>query len=59
MRFTDDGTRELEVHELEESRGVSGGLYEASLVDGRVRHLRTGGRARLKWREGGLRSDII
>lgn len=36
MRLTDDGARELEVHELEESRGVSGGLYEASLVDGRV-----------------------
>jgi hypothetical protein len=34
----DDGTRELEIDELEESSGVSRRVYEASLVDGRVGH---------------------
>lgn len=38
MRLTDDGSRELEVNELEKSRGVSRGVYEAGLVDGRVGH---------------------
>jgi hypothetical protein len=42
MRLTDDGTRHLEIDELEESRGVSRGLYEASLVDGRVGHCSVG-----------------
>ena len=36
--LTDDGTSQLLVHELEESWRVSGGLDEAGLVDGRVRH---------------------
>jgi hypothetical protein len=34
----DDGTRQFEIDELEKSRGVSRGVYEASLVDGRVGH---------------------
>lgn len=42
MQLTDDGTRHLEIDELEKSRGVSVRLYEASLVDGRVGHCRDG-----------------
>jgi hypothetical protein len=59
-RLTDDGTRELEIDELEKSRGVSRGVYETSLVDGRVGHCKVGreGCTGLEERRG-LGRDII
>jgi hypothetical protein len=61
MRLTDDGTRHLEIDEFEKGRRVSRGLYEASLVDGRVGHCELG-RERsgaLDWREGGSQGAAL
>ena len=58
-RLTDDWTRELEVDELEKSRGVSRRLYEASFVDGRVGHCNVGRRAALDWRKGGAEGGTL